>query len=103
MVGNRRDIEAGKHSQRHKAAANSSMLVRRPGCVDAMNIDRTIADIEYLERVFALPDKRPPTASDLSAANRKHDQSLAHSPWFRLWQSYGICCRGESDPGVSGL
>jgi hypothetical protein len=21
---------------------------------------------------------------------------LAHSPWFRLWQSYGVCCRSES-------
>jgi hypothetical protein len=22
----------------------------------------------------------------VSAANRRHDQTLAHSPWFRLWQ-----------------
>jgi hypothetical protein len=21
---------------------------------------------------------------------------LAHSPWFRLWQHFGVCCRTES-------
>jgi hypothetical protein len=35
-----------------------------------MNIDRTIAEIERLERIFAVPDTRPLSASDLSAANR---------------------------------
>jgi len=24
--------------------------------------------------------------SDLAAANRRHDDMLEHSPWFRLWQ-----------------
>jgi hypothetical protein len=47
-------------------------------------------------RIFAAADTRPLTPSDISAANRKHDQILAHSPWFRLWQRYGICCRTES-------
>ncbi|HEY7352482.1 MAG TPA: hypothetical protein VH596_06905 [Terriglobales bacterium] len=61
-----------------------------------MNVERTIAEIESLERMFTAPDTRPMTASDLSAANRRHDERLAKSPWFRLWQSYGICCRGES-------
>jgi hypothetical protein len=61
-----------------------------------MNIDRTIAEILYLERIFAVPDTRPMSLSDLSAANRRHDEMLANSPWFRLWQRYGICCRPES-------
>jgi hypothetical protein len=61
-----------------------------------MNIDRTIAEIERLERIFAVPDNRPLSPSDLSAANRRHDDMLAYSPWFRLWQRYGICCRAES-------
>jgi hypothetical protein len=60
-----------------------------------MNIDRTIAEIEFLERVFAEPDTRPLSLSDLAAANRRHDEKLAHSPWFRLWQRYGVCCRSE--------
>lgn len=63
-----------------------------------MDVEKTIAEIETLERVFAAPDQRPLTASDLTAANRKHDEGLAHSPWFRLWQRYGICCRGGNDP-----
>src|SRR5437879_13179204 len=25
----------------------------------------------------------------------RHDEMLAHSPWFRLWQRYGICSRPE--------
>lgn len=58
-----------------------------------MDIEQTIAEIERLERLFAAPDTRPLSASDISAANRRHDAILAHSPWFRLWQDYGLCCR----------
>jgi hypothetical protein len=60
-----------------------------------MNAEQTIAEIECLERIFAVPDTRPLSASDLSAANRRHDEEQASSPWFRLWQRYGICCRSE--------
>ena len=58
-----------------------------------MDAEQTIAEIELLERIFAAPDNRPLSASDLSAANRSHDENLAHSPWFRLWRRYGVCCR----------
>jgi hypothetical protein len=61
-----------------------------------MDTEQTIAEIERLERIFAVPDTRPLSASDLSAANRRHDEKLAHSPWFRIWQRYGVCCRAES-------
>ena len=71
-------------------------LSQVPPDLSGMNIDRTIIEIEYLERIFAVPDTRPLSPSDLSAANRRHDDMLAHSPWFRLWQRYGICCRAES-------
>ena len=70
-----------------------------------MEVEQTIAEIESLERLLAVPDTRPMTASDLAAANRDHDQKLAHSPWFKLWQSYGICCRpgsGETRPAEIG-
>jgi hypothetical protein len=58
-----------------------------------MDIEHVIAEIEQLERIFAAPDFRPLSASDISAANRRHDEMLARSPWFRLWQQYGVCCR----------
>jgi hypothetical protein len=45
--------------------------------------------------MFEAPDTRPLSSSDLKAANRRHDEMLAHSPWFRLWQRYGVCCRTE--------
>ncbi len=61
-----------------------------------MDAEQTVAEIERLERIFALPDTRLLSASDLAAANRKHDDKLAHNPWFRLWQQYGVCCRSES-------
>jgi hypothetical protein len=64
-----------------------------------MDAEQTIADIERLECIFALPDTRPLTASDLSAANRRHDAKLANSPWFRLWQHFGVCCR-PTTPGL---
>jgi hypothetical protein len=60
-----------------------------------MDIERTIDEIEQLEEMFDAPDTRPLNATDISAANRRHDEALAHSPWFRLWQSYGVCCRHE--------
>jgi hypothetical protein len=61
-----------------------------------MDAGQSIAEIELLERIFAVPDTRPLSASDLSAVNRRHDDMLAHSPWFRLWQRYGVCCRPEN-------
>ena len=61
-----------------------------------MDAEQTIAEIERLERIFGVPDTRPLSLSDLAAANRRHDDMLAHSPWFRLWQRYGIRCRPES-------
>ena len=61
-----------------------------------MDVERIITEIEWLERTFAVPDNRPLSASDLAAANRRHDELLANSPWFRLWQQYGVCCRSES-------
>jgi len=62
---------------------------------DVMEAEQTILEIRRLERIFALPDTRPLQASDLLAANRRHDQQQANSPWFRLWQRYGVCCRPE--------
>jgi hypothetical protein len=61
-----------------------------------MDVEQTIAEIEWLERISLLPDSRPLSASDLAAANRRHDESQARSPWFRLWQRYGVCCRPEA-------
>jgi hypothetical protein len=46
--------------------------------------------------MFEAPDIRPLSASDICAANRRHDETLAQSPWFRLWQHFGVCCRPES-------
>ncbi len=63
------------------------------GYWDEMDAERTIAEIEWLERIFAAPDARPLSASDISAANRRHDEMNARSPWFQLWHRYGICCR----------
>jgi hypothetical protein len=61
-----------------------------------MDVERIIDDIEQLQEMFEAPDIRPLNASDITAANRKHDEMLAHSPWFKLWQHYGVCCRSES-------
>jgi hypothetical protein len=61
-----------------------------------MDAEQSIAEIERLERIFAVPDTRPLSTSDLAVANRRHDEALAQSPWFRLWQRYGVCCRHES-------
>ncbi len=64
-----------------------------------MDTERTIAEIESLERIFALRDTRPLQASDIAAANQRHDQSLATSPWFKLWRDFGVCCRQKPADG----
>jgi hypothetical protein len=61
-----------------------------------MDAEQTIAEIERLERIFAVRDDRPLNPSDLAAANRRHDEMLAHSPWFKLWRQFGICCRSAA-------
>jgi len=65
-----------------------------------MDVERLIDEIEQLEEMFEAADVRPLSTSDISAANRRHDEALAHSPWFRLWERYGICCRSESASGL---
>jgi hypothetical protein len=49
-----------------------------------MDAEQTIAEIEWLERILAVQYTRPLSASELSAANRRHDDMLAHSPWVQL-------------------
>jgi hypothetical protein len=61
-----------------------------------MDVERIIGEIEQIREMFEAPDIRPLTPSDISAANRRHDERLAHSPWFQLWRRYGLCCRTES-------
>jgi hypothetical protein len=55
-----------------------------------MDAEKTIAEIEWLEHLLALPDTRPLQLSDRYAANQMHDEKYAHNPWFRLWQRYGV-------------
>ena len=47
-----------------------------------MDAEQTIAEIEWLEHIFAVPDTRPMSPSDLSAANRRHDDMLAYCLGF---------------------
>src|SRR5438045_2351278 len=50
------------------------------GYCDGMDVERIIDEIEQLQEMFEAPDIRPLNATDISAANRRHDETLAHSP-----------------------
>jgi hypothetical protein len=65
-----------------------------------MDAETIIAEIECLERIFAAPDTRPLSPADLIAANQRHDDMLAHSPWFRLLAELRdlLSLTGESFP-----
>ena len=54
-----------------------------------MDVEKTITEIELLERMFALQDTRPLKMADWKAINQKHDETYAANPWFRLWKRYG--------------
>lgn len=56
---------------------------------NGMDTEKTIAEIEMLEQILSLPDKRPLRMSDWKAANQKHDEKYANDPWFRLWKRDG--------------
>jgi len=56
-----------------------------------MDVERIIDDLEQLQEMFEAPDIRPLSAGDISAANRRHDEMFAHSPWFRIWHDFGVC------------
>jgi hypothetical protein len=43
-----------------------------------MDVERIIDDIERLQEMFEAPDIRPLGASNIIAANRRHDEMLAH-------------------------
>jgi hypothetical protein len=45
-----------------------------------MDVERIIHEIEQIQEMFEAPDIRPLRASDISAANRRHDEKLAQSP-----------------------
>jgi hypothetical protein len=38
---------------------------------------------------------RSEQATSLLPIGGTHEEMLAHSPWFRLWERYGVCCRTE--------
>ena len=76
--------------------AVAGFLTPRFAILFRMDIERIIHEIEQIEEMFENPDIRPFREADISAANRRHDEALASSPWFRLWKSYGVCCRTEA-------
>jgi hypothetical protein len=39
-----------------------------------MDVERIIDEIEQLQEMFEAPDIRPLSVSDISAANRRHDE-----------------------------
>jgi len=45
-----------------------------------MDVERIIDDIEQLQEMVEAPDIRPLSASDISAANRRHDEMQSLVP-----------------------
>jgi len=65
-----------------------------------MDAEQTIAEIERLERIFAVPDARPLSPSDLTAANRKHDEMLSHSRGFVFGNGTGFAAEVKPKAGI---
>jgi hypothetical protein len=49
-----------------------------------MDIEQTIAEIEWLELLLTLPDNRLFQMADWKSANQRHIEAYANDPWFRL-------------------
>ena len=52
-----------------------------------MDVEKTIADIAFLEELYALPDERPILTSDGKAASPKQDELYGRNLWLSLWLS----------------
>ncbi len=51
-----------------------------------MDTEKIIADIEWLEQLFKLPDNRPPQIADRKVESQKDIETI-NNPWLRLlWQ-----------------
>jgi hypothetical protein len=48
-----------------------------------VDVERIIDDLEQLQEMFEAPDTGPLSARDNLSTSRRHDEMLAHSPWFR--------------------
>ena len=96
MAGKSCGLSGHKPRDFRLVAAQVDPFRAHVGYCERMDVERIIDDIEQLQEMFEAPDIRPLSASDISAANRRHDEMLAHSPWFRLWRHFGVCCRPET-------
>jgi hypothetical protein len=63
--------------------------IKNSGGTTGLDAERTITEIEALERMFSLSDPRPPGLGYLPFVNHLHDEKLARNPWFQLWKRYG--------------
>jgi len=52
-----------------------------------MNVEKTIADIEFLESLYALPDERPIPPSGWEAESPVPDELNGRNLWLSLWLS----------------
>src|ERR1035438_711688 len=55
-----------------------------------MDAEQSIAEIEWLERILTVPDTRPLSAGDLSAANRRHDDMHQNRAPLELFELCGL-------------
>ena len=52
-----------------------------------MDVEKNIADIAFLEELYALPDERAILTSGGKAASLRHDQSCSSDLWLSLRSS----------------
>jgi hypothetical protein len=50
------------------------------------NVEKMIADIAFLENLYALPDERPFPPSQLRSGSSEPDDACVESPEPSLWQ-----------------
>jgi hypothetical protein len=53
---------------------------------DWRDAKREIAAIERLEKLFALPDHRSPQMPDRKTSQQNRDETYSDDPRFRLWR-----------------
>ena len=70
------------HSDR---PASSSIPQIRGRIGPCMDVEKSIADIAFLEELYALPDERPVLTSGGRAASPNHDEFNGGDFWPSLW------------------
>jgi hypothetical protein len=73
-------------TRRHRLSTPKRTVALGTSGAKAIDVEKNIAEIELLERIYTMPDKRGAVPAACRAVDQKHDAMDAKNPWLWLWK-----------------